>query len=213
MTDTMFTRTALTEAAETAGVTTDQARTILEAAGVDLTPAPSGPGMYRTKGGDVLIVSTAKTEYPDALWMCGEGGSGKVYMVNAEDLRSGSYPLTRIVPVAAAPVTLTEDQVGEVWDEHRVDVTRPWRSWGLAPRMSVTRTVNAILAQYAAPVEGELIDPDDVRAGDRVRVVLDNGDEATVTVKRVDKSWFESHYDAYARHFIRAVYLLHREEA
>ena len=155
MTDTMFTRTALTEAAEKAGITADQARTILEAAGVELAPEPSGPGMYRTRVGDILIVGTAKTEFPDALWLCGNGGNGKVYMVNAEDLRSGSYPLTRVIPVAAAPVTLTEDQVGELWDQEcgRYSTSLNWATFSDRWKRHIADTVNAILAQYAAPAE------------------------------------------------------------
>lgn len=57
MTDTMFTRTALTEAAETAGVTTDQARTILEAAGVKVQPEkPALP----TEPGSVIIATEVR---------------------------------------------------------------------------------------------------------------------------------------------------------
>ena len=54
MTDTMFTRTALTEAAKGAGVTTDQARTILEAAGV--TVEPEKPALP-TEPGDAIIAT------------------------------------------------------------------------------------------------------------------------------------------------------------
>ena len=57
MTDTMFTRAALTEAAENAGVTTDQARTILEAAGVKVQPEkPALP----TEPGSVIIATEVR---------------------------------------------------------------------------------------------------------------------------------------------------------
>ena len=57
MTDTMFTRTALTEAAKGAGVTADQARTILEAAGVKVEPEkPALP----TKPGSVIIATEVR---------------------------------------------------------------------------------------------------------------------------------------------------------
>ena len=52
MTDTMFTRTALTEAAKTAGVTYDQACTILEAAGVKVEPEK--PALPTEPGSDII---------------------------------------------------------------------------------------------------------------------------------------------------------------
>ena len=119
-----------------------------------------------------------------------------------------------VVPVAAAPVTLTEDQVGEVWDKGATGAdTSLWLEYPVAHREEFTRLANDILAQHAAPAEDEPIDPDDVLEGDLVRLEMDNGDEVTITVTRVGKSWVESRYGMHNRRFIRAVYLLHREEA
>ena len=46
-----------------------------------------------------------------------------------------------------------------------------------------------------------------------VRLVLDNGDEATFTVRAVSVTYLCSRKNAYNLSSIRAVYLLHREEA
>ena len=77
--------------------------------------------------------------------------------------------------------------------------------------MSVTRTANALLAKYAAPAEGEPIDPYDVYKGDRVRVELEKGDEATFTVTRVAPDFLTSERYVFYAHEIRSVRLLHRE--
>ena len=61
--------------------------------------------------------------------------------------------------------------------------------------------------------EGEPIDVDDVREGDRVRVEQDNGDEATFTVIGVCPNYIESKYDLFPVGDIRTIHLLHREEA
>lgn len=73
--------------------------------------------------------------------------------------------------------------------------------------------MNAVLAQHAAPAEGEPIDVADVRDGDRVRLVLDNGDEVTFTVRAVSVTYLCSRKNAYNLSSIRSAYLLHREEA
>ena len=159
MTDIMFTRTALTEAAKTAGVTADQARTILEAAGVKVEPEkPALP----TEPGDVIIATEVR------------GETGKWEMV-----------LDDIGEWYASPKIK-----GRRW--HHPDEITAWTEAVVVPA-------------------GKKIDPDDVRVGDRVRLELDNGDEVTITVIRVDKSWVVAHYDAYTRSLIRTVYLLDRE--
>lgn len=56
---------------------------------------------------------------------------------------------------------------------------------------------------------GRQIDPKgDVRVGDRVRLVLENGDEAIITVARVDMNWIDSHSNMYLREAVHAIYLL-----
>ena len=213
MTDTMFTRTALTEAAEKTGITTDQARAILEAAGVKVQPEKPGPGTWHFTEGYMAPAPEVPAYVSKA---------GDLYLVHSDGRVEGfaggsdAWPAlspARVVPVTAAPVTLTEDQVGELWEEHRVDVTSPWGNWGVAPRMSVTRTANAILAQHAAPTEGEPIDVADVREGDRVRVELRNGDEATFTVHAATANYLCSREHTYHFDITRSVRLLHREEA
>ncbi|MEU3847175.1 hypothetical protein AB0E44_09280 [Micrococcus terreus] len=61
--------------------------------------------------------------------------------------------------------------------------------------------------------EGELIDPEEVQAGDRVRVELNNGDEATVTVTSFWDNAILANYNGFSIITIRTVHLLHREEA
>lgn len=179
MTDTMFTRTALTEAAKHAGVTTDQARTILEAAGVTVQPEPkplpTEPGLYLHEDGRRIIV-----DKEGEWWYPSPEGSGAWWIEDKN--RSGRLTPAVVVPATTTPVTLTEDQVG---------------------------------AQHAAPAEGEPIDLGDVREGDRVRVVLKDGDAATFTftVRTVSTYHLCSSENAYSRDNIRSVHLLHREEA
>ena len=179
MTDIMFTRTALAEAAKGAGVTTDQARTILEAAGVTVQPAlPTDPE-------SVIIATevrgvTGKWRMilaPDGDWFSPAKING-AWWHQPEHITA--WIETVVLPVTAAPVTLTEDQVG---------------------------------AQHAAPAEGEPIDLGDVREGDRVRVVLKDGDAATFTftVRTVSTYHLCSSENAYSRDNIRSVRLLHRE--
>ena len=214
MTDTMFTRTALTEAAETAGVTTDQARTILEAAGVTVQPEP---GWYLTEDGEVARVKPNK-----------HTGALILHIDGDVLLPHQPWPkLTpaRIVPVTAAPVTLTEDQVGELHEVARLKDpagagVMPFSRLQEAVRAIHTATVNAALAQHAAPAESEpiadaakLIDPADVRKGDRVWAELHGGDEVTFTVTRVGMYGPHSRFSTYDFNTIRSVRLLHREEA
>ena len=152
MTDTMFTRTALTEAAEKAGVTTDQARTVLEAAGVTVQPEKSEPGLYLHKDGRRIIV----------------------------DEKGGWWHLSL-------------EEAGMWWmdDENR---------WG---RLTPARVVP----------EGEPIDLDDVREGDRVRMELIGGDEVTFTVTETTPLALWSKHNDFPLDIIRTVHLLHREEA
>ena len=159
MTDIMFTRTALTEAAKGAGVTYDQARTILEAAGVKVEPEkPALP----TDPESVIIATEVR------------GVTGKWRMFLDSDLDWVS----------------PEKIDGHYW--HRPECITAWTEAIMAPA-------------------GKKIDPDDVREGDRVRLVLDNGDEVTLTVIRVNESWIEARHTIHPRHTIRAVYLLDRE--
>ena len=212
MTDTTLTHTALTEVAETAGVTTDQARTILEAAGVKVRPEKPEPGLYMHEDGRPIIV-----DEKGGWWHLNLEEAGMWWM--DDENHSGRLTPARIVPVTATPVTLTEDQVGELWGEESTPLGA-WSALVSRNRERITATVNAALAQHAAPAEGEPIadavkpiDLDDVREGDRVRLELDNGDEATITVTRVAPDFLTSErYVFYARE-IRSVHLLHREEA
>lgn len=209
MTDTMFTHTALTATALLAGVTTDQARTILEAAGVELAPEPIEPGLYlmaQPTGPRPVLV-----DRDGSLALISDEGDMLEGLVSSAEERKALTP-ARAVPVTAAPVTLTEDQVGEEWNRHKTEYMNQWKDSPQIGRTVWTNTVNALLAQHAAPAEGELIDVADVREGDRVRVELRNGDEATFTVTRVDTSWFESGCNCFLFSIIRSVHLLHREE-
>ena len=166
MTDTMFTRTALTEAAEKAGVTTDQARAILEAAGVKVErEKPALP----TEPGDVIIATEVRGVKYD-----GPGNGWRMFLDIDGDWLSAVGINGR----------------GRVWH---------------APK-HITAWTEAVVVPAGKP-----IDPDDVRVGDRVRLVLDSGDEVTITAIRVNKTWVESRYGVYARHMVRAVYLLGRE--
>ena len=210
MTDTMFTRTALTEAAEKAGVTTDQARTILEAAGVKVQPGKPAPGTWHIVKDGPQVGDAARVDEDGYLHVI--GSNGKTLRDIHPDNTWPALTPARVVPAAAAPVALTEDQVGEVWEEHRVDGSSSWRIWGVALRMSVTRTVNAALAQYAAPAEGEPIDVKDVREGDRVRLVSKHGDEVTLTVRTVTGSYICSAKNLYDISNFRSIHLLHRED-
>ncbi len=217
MTDTMFTRTALTEAAKHAGVTTDQARTILEAAGVKVQPEkPALP----TEPGSVIIATEVRGETgrwpaflePDGTWATSERVGGRVWH---RPERITAWTRARVAPAATTPVTLTEDQVGEVWDA--VTASDPeaslWVDYPSSHRARFKAVMNAALAQHAAPAEGEPIDLGDVREGDRVRVVLKDGDAATFTVTRVGMYGPHSRFSTYDFNTIRSVRLLNREEA
>ena len=161
MTDTMLTHTALTEAAKAAVVTTDQARTILEAAGVKVeTEKPTLP----TEPGSVIIATEVR------------GVTGKWRMF----LGPGGHWFS------AGPI-------GACY-HHSPNHITAWTEAVVVPA-------------------GEKIDPDDVRAGDRVRVERKSGDEAMFTVTRVDKTWIWSRRNIYLKRDITAAYLLHREEA
>ena len=241
MTDTMFTHTALTEAAKKAEVTTAQARTILEAAGV--TVQPEKPALPTEPGSVVIATELRGVEGrwqmmldDDGDWSSGERVRGHRWH---RPNHITAWIETVVLPVTAAPVTLTEDQVGEFHEVARLKNPAgagviPFSRLSEAVREIHTATVNAALAQYAAPVEGEPIadaakliasaakpiasaakpiDPADVREGDRVRVVMDSGDEATVTVTSVSTISLGSRLYGLLIDDIRAVYLLHREEA
>ena len=215
MTDTVFTRTALTEAAETAGVTTDQARTILEAAGV--TVQPEKPALP-TEPGSVIIATEVRGV--KGRWRMFLDQDGEWYASPKIEGRRWHRPghitawiETVVLPVTTTPVTLTEDQVGEVWNANKVPHLNRWTATLGSLRGSITATVNAALAQYAAPTESEPIDPADVCEGDRVRVELRNGDEATFTVTRVAPDVLASACNGFYACTIRTIHLLHREEA
>lgn len=167
MTDTMFTRTALAEAAEKAGVTPDQARTILEAAGVKVEPEkPALP----TEPGDVIIATEVRGEADKWVlvlddigeWFSAELISGRQYH---RPHHITAWTEAVVVPVAAAPVTLTEEEVGRLYDAVDLGDTRgPWEHLPADSllREHVTATANALLAKYAAPAE-DVPDWDDVR--------------------------------------------------
>ena len=226
MTDTMFTRTALTEAAKKAGVTTDQARIILEAAGVIVQPEkPALP----TDPESVIIateVRGVKGEWrlfldQDGEWYSAERVEGHHWYHQPEHITAWTeavvLPGTELEAVRAAQDTLEELAKMGVAESDQGSVLE------MAARLAVhgidSDEVDRMVkqhystAQYAAPAEGELIDPDDVREGDRVRVVLDNGDEATFTVRNVTVRYLHSRDYGYSLDSIRAIHLLDREEA
>ena len=165
MTDPTLTGTALIEAlALHAGVTTDQARTILEAAGVKVQPEkPALP----TEPGDAIIATEVRGVKYD-----GPGSGWKMFLVD-----DGGW-------ISAEPIS------GYHWHKpHRITA---WTEAVVVPA-------------------GEKIDPADVRVGDRVRVKLDSGDEATFTVTGVAPDFFTSEYNVFYARNIRAVHLLDRE--
>lgn len=191
------------------------ARTAAKELGVDLAPERPGPGTWHIVKDGPQAGDAARVDEDGYLHVI--GSNGKTLRDIHPDNTWPALTPARVVPVTASPVTLTEDQVGELWDEYRVEVTRSWGSWGVAPRMSVTRAVNAALAQHAAPAEGEPIasaakpiDPDDVRVGDRVRLVLRNG-EATFMVANAYNNSLHSTTNTYYERDITAAYLLDRE--
>ena len=218
MTDTTLSLTGLTAIAHSVGVTDAQARALMEYAGVKVQPEmPALP----TEPGDVIIATKVRGVRgkwraflaPYGLWVTSERVGDHVG--HRPDHITASIP-ARIVPVAAAPVTLTEEQVGEFHEVARLKNPAgagviPFRRLSEAVRAIHTATANAILAQYAAPAEGEPIDVDDVREGDRVRVVLNNGDEATITVTRVAPDFLTSERYVFYACNIRAIHLLDRE--
>ena len=223
MTDTTLSLTALTEAAKEAGVTTDQARTILEAAGVKVEPEK--PALPAELGSVIIATEVRGVTGKWVLALDGEGDWLSTEQISVYHWHAPkhitAWTEARVIPVATAPVTLTEDQVGEVWDKGATGAdTSLWLEYPVAHREEFTRLANDILAQYVAPAEGEPIagavkpiDVADVREGDLVRMVLNNGDEVTITVKSVEPTFIESGYNYFSPNIIRAVHLLHREEA
>ena len=159
MTDTMFTRTALTEAAEKAGVTPDQARTILEAAGVKVQPEKPAPGTWHIVKDGPQVGDAARVDEDGYLHVIGSDGR-TLRDIHPDDAWPELTP-ARIIP-AAAPVTVTEDQVGEVWDRHKTEYMNQWKDIHRIGRTIWTSTVNALLSRYAAPAE-DMPDWDDVR--------------------------------------------------
>lgn len=212
MTDIMFTHTALTEAAKVAGVTTDQARTILEAAGMNVQPEPkplpTEPGLYLHEDGRRIIV-----DKEGEWWYPSPEGSGAWWIEDKN--RSGRLTPAVVVPATTTPVTLTDDQMGVLWDAVTASDpgASPWVDYSSSHRARFKAVANAVLDQYAAPAEGEPIDLGDVREGDRVRLVLVNGDEATITVEGVWSDSIDSPLYSFHPNNIRAAYLLDREEA
>lgn len=214
MTDAMLTITGLTAIAHSVGVTDAQARALMEYAGVKVQPEPKP---LPTEPGSVITateVRGVKGEWQmilrdDGDWLSAKSIGG-YYWHYPEDITD--WTEARVVPVTAAPVKLTEDQVGEQWGKESAPQLA-WSVLGSRNRERVTATVNAFLAQYAAPAEGEPIDLGDVREGDRVRLVLVNGDEVTFTVEGVWSDSIDSPLYSFHPNNIRAVYLLHREEA
>lgn len=190
------------------------AREAAELMGYEFTPEKPRPGTWHIVKDGPQVGDAARVDEDGYLHVI--GSNGKTLRDIHPDNTWPDLTPARIVPVTT-PVTLTEEEVGELWDEYRVEVTSPWRSWGVAPRVSVTRTANAILAKHAAPAEGELIasaakpiDPDDVRVGDRVRLVLRNG-EATFIVANAYNNSLHSTTNTYYERDITAAYLLGRE--
>lgn len=188
------------------------AREAAELMGYEFTPEKPAPGLYLHEDGRPIIMigpnftepDSYLTVVDDSLW--------------ADRNRDKLTP-ARIVPVTAAPVVLTEDQVGEEWDA--VTASDPkaslWLEYPVAHRARFKAVANALLAKHAAPAEGEQIasaakpiDPADVRVGDRVRLVLRNG-EATFIVANAYNNSLHSTTNTYYERDITAAYLLDRE--
>lgn len=164
MTDTLFTLTGLTAAAEKAGITPDQARTILEAAGVKVEPEkpalPTDPESVITATEVRGVTGKWRMMLDDqGEWVSPEAIGGWRWH---EPHHITAWTDTVVLPVTAAPVTLTEDQVGEEWDQRKNVHLPEWAMLSMASRSSVTTIFNAALAQHAAPAE-DMPDWDDVR--------------------------------------------------
>ena len=212
MTDAMLTITGLTAIAHSVGVTDAQARALMEYAGVKVQAEPKP---LPTEPGSVIIateVRGVKGEwrmflYEAEVWVSPVRIDGNWWH---EPERITAWTEAVVLPARVVPAA-TEDQVGEQWGKESI----PQLSWSvLGPRNRerITATVNAFLAQYAAPPEGEPINLDDVREGDRVRVELEGGDEATFTVRTAAPYELDSRANTYYHPAIRTVHLLHRKE-
>ena len=198
--------------AQTVGnVSTDNARDALILMGLTVKPEKPEPGTWHIVKDGPQVGDAARVDEDGYLHVI--GSNGKTLRDIHPDNTWPALTPARVVPVTTTPVTLTEGQVGQEWDANKVPHLNRWAATLGSLRGSITATVNAALAQHAAPVEGEPIDPDDVREGDRVRLVLDGGDEATCTVASADSFRFDSRHNIYTRHAIRTIHLLHREEA
>lgn len=195
------------------------ARKAAEELGVDLAPEPTP---LPTEPGSIIIateVRGVRAEWRmmldrDGEWFSPEMICGEWHH-QPEDITK--WTKARVLPSATGPVELTEGQVVELHEAARLrnpaggGVT-PLRSLPGAVKAIHIATVNDALAQYAAPAEGEVIIPPRVRKGDRVRLMLTNGDEATVTVVSNADGYLVTKFNTFHLHTIRAVYLLHRED-
>lgn len=88
-----------------------EVRAVLTALGLDVEPPAPKAGMYLTRHGDVLMVSSSRGgEFPDALFMCGDGGADEVKFVNVDKSHT-MHPLVPVrfaPPAPAQPVTINE---------------------------------------------------------------------------------------------------------
>lgn len=198
------------------------AREAAELMGYEFTPEKPGPGTWHFTEGYMAPAPEVPAYVSKA---------GDLYLVHSDGRVEGfaggsdAWPAltpARIIPVAAAPVTLTEDQVGQEWDA--VTASDPeaslWLEYPVAHRARFKAVANALLSRYAAPVEGEPIasaakpiDPTDAQVGDQVWAELHGGDEVTFTVTRVGMCALHSRSHFYDFDTIRSVRLLRREEA
>lgn len=224
MPDAMLTHTAIQETAKRLGFEPSDARALLAALNV---PMQAEPKPLPTEPGSAIIATEVR------------GGVGEWVMVrddegdwcSAERIRGHHWhrpehitTWTEAVVVPAGELDALAGAQDTLEELAKMGVTETGRGAALetAARLAahgithhdVDRMVKQhySTAQYAAPAEGKQIDSNDVRAGDRVHLVLDNGDEVTITVIEVSKDWLVAGPNAYFRHFIRSAYLIHREE-
>lgn len=121
-------------------------------------------------------------------------------------------PLPKLLPTRPGSVIIATEVRGMEGEWRMIlDHNGGWYSAELISgrRYHLRESVTAWTEARVLPA-GEKISPRDVRKGDRVRLVLDGGDEVTITVTGADGLWVASRRHAYIQSTIRAAYLLSR---
>lgn len=164
----------------------DVARTAAELLGVELADDKTEPGATGWHE------DTRRPAFVD------ERGSWRVIMPNGEIAYvddGHDFPVpARVVP--AAPVALTEEQVGELWDSVRSDDHVCWSNFTEGAQALQTATVNAALAKHGGA--RELPGRDEVRqeAEYRIRTAVAYGIMRGKCAEPASQKWVESEITA-----------------